>query len=112
MVVVKKVQVSQIVKEGRALRTETTLSQPRDFGIGKELANLAALAEVGYAAGRRLLDAECISHDPADGAAVLEAITSPVISTPAPASPGCDSLTPASRPSLAPAAPSRTGPPA
>ena len=38
-------------------------------------------SEVGYAANRRLLDAECISHDPADGAAALEAITSPVIST-------------------------------
>ena len=77
----KKTQVKQYLKEGRALRTETTLNQPRDFGIGKELTNLAALAEVGYAANRRLLDAECISHDPADGAAALEAITSPVIST-------------------------------
>ncbi len=77
----KKTQVKQYLKEGRALRTETTLNQPRDFGIGKELTNLAAMAEVGYAASRRLLDAECISHDPADGAAALEAITSPVIST-------------------------------
>ena len=77
----KKTQVKQYLKEGRALRTETTLNQPRDFGIGKELTNLAAMAEVGYAANRRLLDAECISHDPADGAAALEAITSPVIST-------------------------------
>jgi hypothetical protein len=77
----KKTQVKQYLKEGRALRTETRLNQPRDFGIGKELTNLAAMAEVGYAANRRLLDAECISHDPADGAAALEAITSPVIST-------------------------------
>src|SRR6266705_1861783 len=77
----KKTQVKQYLKEGRALRTETTVNQPRDFGIGKELTNLAALAEIGYAANRRLLDAECISHDPADGAAALEAITSPVIST-------------------------------
>ena len=77
----KKTQVKQYLKEGRALSTETTLNQPRDFGIGKELTNLAAMAEVGYAANRRLLDAECISHDPADGAAALEAITSPVIST-------------------------------
>ncbi|HLQ56832.1 MAG TPA: hypothetical protein VK162_21490 [Streptosporangiaceae bacterium] len=74
-------QVKQYLKEGRALRTETTVNQPRDFGIGKELTNLAALAEVGYAANRRLLDAECISHDPAAGAAALEALTSPVIST-------------------------------
>jgi hypothetical protein len=77
----KKTQVKQYLKEGRALRTETTVNQPRDLGIGKELTNLAALAEVGYAANRRLLDAECISHDPADGAAALEALTSPVIST-------------------------------
>ena len=69
------------LKEGRALRTETTINQPRDFKIGKELTNLAALAEVGYTANRRLLDAECISHDPADGAAALDALTSPVIST-------------------------------
>ena len=77
----KKTQVKQYLKEGRALRTETTLNQPRDFGTGKELTNLAALAEVGYSANRRLLDAECISHDPAAGATALETLTSPVIST-------------------------------
>ncbi len=77
----KKTQVKQYLKEGRALRTETTLNQPRDFGIGKELTNLAALAEAGYSASRRLLDAERISHDPAAGTAALETLTSPVIST-------------------------------
>src|SRR5215472_2890451 len=77
----KKTQDGQYLKEGRALRTETTFNQPRDLGIGKELTNLAALAEVGYSANRRLLDAECISHDPAAGTAALEMLTSPVIST-------------------------------
>ncbi len=77
----KKTQVKQYLKEGRALRTETTVNQPRDLGIGKELTNLAALAEAGYSANRRLLDAECISHDPAAGTAALEMLTSPVIST-------------------------------
>jgi hypothetical protein len=77
----KKTQVKQYLKEGRALRTETTLNQPRDLGIGKELTNLAAMAKAGYAANRRLLDAERISHDPAAGAAALETLTSPVIST-------------------------------
>ena len=52
-----------------------------DADFGPFYVNLAAMAEIGYAASRRLLDAECISHDPADGAAALEAITSPVIST-------------------------------
>ena len=37
------------------------------------------MAEVGYAANRRRRDAERMSHDPADGAAALEALTSPVI---------------------------------
>jgi hypothetical protein len=62
---------------------KTTFNQPRDLGIGigKELTNLAAMAKAGYAASRRLLDAECISHDPAAGAAALEMLTSPVIST-------------------------------
>jgi hypothetical protein len=77
----RKTQVKQYLKEGRALRTETTLNQPRDLGTGKELTNLAALAKAGYAASRRLLDAECISHDPAAGTAALEMLTSPVIST-------------------------------
>jgi hypothetical protein len=77
----KKTQVKQYLKEGKAIRTETTLNQPRDLGIGKELTNLAAMAKAGYAANRRLLDAERISHDPAAGTAALETLTSPVIST-------------------------------
>jgi hypothetical protein len=77
----KKTHDGQYLKEGRALRTETTINQPRDLGIGKELTNLAAMAKAGYTANRRLLDAECISHDPAAGAAALEMLTSPVIST-------------------------------
>ena len=77
----KKTHDGQYLKEGRALRTETTASQPRDLGIGKELTNLAALAEAGYSASRRLPDAECISHDPAAGTAALDMLTSPVIST-------------------------------
>jgi hypothetical protein len=73
----KKTQVKQYLKEGRALRTETTLNQPRDLGIGKELTNLAAMAKAGYTANRRLLDAECISHDPAAGTAALDTLPSP-----------------------------------
>jgi hypothetical protein len=77
----KKTQVRQYLKEGRALRTETTVNQPRDVKIGKELTDLAALPEVGCNANRRLPGAGCISHDPAAGAAALDALTSPVIST-------------------------------
>ena len=49
---------------GRALRTETTINDTGDFGIGRRLCNLPALREVGLNANRRLLDVERLSHDP------------------------------------------------
>lgn len=77
----KSCGIKQYYKGGRALRTETTINNPSDFGIGKRLHHLPQLAQVGYQANRRLLDVQRISHDPADGQAVLEAITKPVITT-------------------------------
>ena len=43
-------------KEGWALRTETTINDPRDFGIGKSGRggqNLSALRKAGFDANRR-----------------------------------------------------------
>jgi hypothetical protein len=65
-------------KEGRALRTETTINNPADFGLGKRLSNLPALRQVGFTANRRLLGVQRISHDPAEGTAALAAISDPV----------------------------------
>src|SRR5437868_10779447 len=59
----KNTRVKQYHKEGRALRTETTINDARDFGIGKRLHNLPALRQVGFQANRRLLETEQISHD-------------------------------------------------
>jgi hypothetical protein len=59
----KNTRVKQYHKEGRALRTETTINDARDFGIGKRLQNLPALRQVGFQANRGLLDTERISHD-------------------------------------------------
>ena len=39
----KSTRIKQYHKEGRALRTETTISNARDFEIGKRLSNLSAL---------------------------------------------------------------------
>jgi hypothetical protein len=75
----KKTKVKQYHKEGRALRTETVINDPGDFGIGKGLGNLPALRQVGFTANRRLLGVQKISHDPAAGAAAITAISSPVI---------------------------------
>jgi hypothetical protein len=52
----KRSRIKQYHKEGRALRTETTSNDPRDFRLGKRLKNLPALRQVGFQANRRLLD--------------------------------------------------------
>jgi hypothetical protein len=59
----KNARIKQYHKEQRALRTETTINNARDFGIGKRLHNLPNLREIGFAANRRLLEAERLSHD-------------------------------------------------
>jgi hypothetical protein len=59
----KHSRIKQYYKEGRALRTETTINDTRDFAIGRRLKNLPALREVGFQANRRLLDVQRISHD-------------------------------------------------
>ena len=59
----KRSRIKQYHKEGRALRTETTINDTRDFDIGKRLENLPALRAVGFQANRRLLDVQRISHD-------------------------------------------------
>jgi len=59
----KNSRIKQYHKEGRALRTETTINNTRDFGIGKLLKNLPALRQVGFQANRRLLDVQTVSHD-------------------------------------------------
>jgi hypothetical protein len=75
----KSARIKQYHKEGRGLRTETTVNNPRDFAIGKRLTNLPALRAVGFAANRRLLDVQRVSHDCALGEAALAAVTRPVV---------------------------------
>ena len=74
----KHSRIKQYHKEGRALRTETTINNTRDFGIGKRLMNLAALRQVGFHANRRLLDVQRISHDCAIGEVAFTQVTQPV----------------------------------
>ena len=47
--------------------TETTINDTRDFGVGRLLKNLPELRRIGFAANRRLLEIEQISHDCALG---------------------------------------------
>ena len=75
----KKSKVKQYHKEGQALRTETTINDTYDFAIGRALHNLPALREIGFAANRRLLHVESLSHDCLIGEDRLHAVTSPVL---------------------------------
>lgn len=75
----KKTQVKQYLKHGAALRTETTINSPADFGIGKSLTHLPALEQVGYTANRRLLDVQRLSHDPVTAQAALAALSQPIV---------------------------------
>ncbi len=77
----KHTTVKQYHKEGRALRTETTINDPRDFGLSKRLTNLAALRQIGFTANRRLLGVQRISHDPIRGAQAFTDLTSPIITS-------------------------------
>ncbi|MFD1507010.1 hypothetical protein FE374_03755 [Georgenia yuyongxinii] len=71
--------IKQYHKEGRALRTETTINDTGDFRIGRRLTNLPALREVGFSANRRLLGVQRLSHDPARGHHVFAGVNDPVI---------------------------------
>src|SRR5690349_4761695 len=76
----KNPKIKQYHKLGKALRTETTINDTKDFGVARGLSHLPELKEIGFTASRRLLGVQRISHDPADGAAALAALTQPVTS--------------------------------
>jgi hypothetical protein len=58
-------KVKQYFKEGRALRTETTINDPKDFGVGRLLTteNWSALLSVGRQTNDRLLAHELAACD-------------------------------------------------
>jgi hypothetical protein len=74
----KATHIKQYHKENRALRTETTINNTYDFGIGKRLRNLPQLRKIGFAANRRLLEVERLSHDCMLAEDAFQAINSPV----------------------------------
>ena len=75
----KSSRIKQYFKEGRALRTETVISDTRDFGIGRRVsaANWNALRAVGESANRRLCDAEAADAMPAPDVVTFQEVTRP-----------------------------------
>jgi hypothetical protein len=75
----KHTTIKQYHKHGKALRTETTINNTRDFGIGKRLTNLPALREVGFSANRRLLSVQRLSHNPIRAEQAFTTVHDPII---------------------------------
>jgi hypothetical protein len=75
----KNTKIKQYHKEGRALRTETTINNTRDFAIGKRLVNLPALRQIGFSANRRLLNVQRLSHDATIGEDAFRQVNDPVV---------------------------------
>lgn len=73
----KHTHLKQYYKEGRGLRTETTINNTYDFGVGRGLMNLPALRELGFAANRRVLEVERLSHDAQIGAVAFAQLQKP-----------------------------------
>jgi hypothetical protein len=72
-------KVKQYFKEGRALRTETTINDTRDFGIGRIVnpANWQALTQIGQDINQRLLDHQLDACACAPDATTLERVVLP-----------------------------------
>ncbi|MBV9730032.1 MAG: hypothetical protein JO309_11630, partial [Pseudonocardiales bacterium] len=79
----KNAKIKQYHKQGRALRTETTINDARDFGLSKRLThqNLTALRQIGFSTNRRLLGVQHLSHDPIPGAHAFTELTTPITTT-------------------------------
>jgi hypothetical protein len=73
----KSSRLKQSFKEGRALRTELTVNDAGEFGLGRKRANLPALRELGFPAARRLLHVPKTSQDFAFSEAVFREVTGP-----------------------------------
>ena len=59
----KTSRVKQYFKENRALRTETTINDPKDFGVKKDISQMPYLQKIGREINRRLLDVQRVSHN-------------------------------------------------
>ena len=70
-------RTKQYHKEGRALRTKTVINDMYDFAVGRRLRNLDDLKKTGFAANRRLLSVQRLSHDCTLGTQVLDELHRP-----------------------------------
>ena len=63
--------------QGAGLRTETTINNTYDFGVGRLLKNLPEVRRIGFGVNRRMLELEKVSHDSRVGAQAFERLQTP-----------------------------------
>ncbi len=73
----KHSRIKEYLKEGRALRIETVVNSPTDFGVQRRLCNLAELVNKAKAANRRLLDVQRAGQGCAIETVLWERISQP-----------------------------------
>jgi hypothetical protein len=84
----KHTDIKQYFKENRALRTETTIKDARDFGIGRRLRNLPALAAIGHHTNARLLEVQRVSEDCVLSPTSIQRLTQPPLTAQGQRAPG------------------------
>lgn len=84
----KKSHVKQYFKDNRALRTETTINDPKDFGIGKDISNLPYIHLIGRNINRRLLDVQRLSCNCGLSGESVDRIVKPTITKDGQPAPG------------------------
>ena len=75
----KHSHVKQYFKEQHALRTETTINNPKDFYVNKGLENLADLRDLGHQVNHKLLEVERVSQQCVLTQDALDRLQSPTV---------------------------------
>jgi hypothetical protein len=77
----KRSKLKQYFKEGRALRTETTINNTKDFGVGRSVTdtNFKALVQIGHKTNERLLHHQLQACQCAPDATTLGRVVLPSI---------------------------------
>lgn len=75
----KTSRIKQYLKDGRAIRIETVVNSPADFGVLRRLEHLLELVAKGRAANHRILELQSAGQGCAIGPALLERIQQPYV---------------------------------
>jgi hypothetical protein len=84
----KHFDLKQYFKENRALRTEGTFKDPKDFGVNKDIRHLPHLYELGRNINRRLLDVQRVSQNCGMSGESIQRVVEPTVAPDGQRTPG------------------------